>query len=56
MFTKYDKAIVAFLVPLIVLVNQKWGLSLPVDDETVGALVAALTAAAVWATPNKQVT
>ncbi len=54
MLTKYDKAIVAFLVPLLIFANQKWGLSLPVDAETVGGLVAAITAGAVYLTPNKE--
>lgn len=54
MLTKYDKAIAAFLVPLIMLANQKWGVALPADPETVTALVAAITGAAVWAVPNKE--
>jgi hypothetical protein len=53
MLTKYDKAITAFLIPLLILANQKWGVALPADPETVGALVAAITAAAVYLVPNK---
>lgn len=54
MLTPLDKAIVAVLLPLIVFVNQKWGLTLPVDGDTLGMIVAAITGAAVYFTPNKK--
>jgi TRAP-type C4-dicarboxylate transport system permease large subunit len=56
MNTAYNKAIVAVLVPLVILANQKWGLALPVDEATLGALVAAITGAFVYFTPNKEKT
>lgn len=54
MLTPFDKAIVAVLIPLILLANQKWGLTLPVDETTIGALVAGITGLAVYFTPNKK--
>lgn len=54
MLTPLDKAIVAVLVPLVILANQKYGLTLPVDEATLGAIVAALTGLAVYFTPNKK--
>lgn len=48
----YSKSIIALLVPLITFANQKWGLSLPVDDQTLGMIVAAVTSVIVWAVPN----
>jgi TRAP-type C4-dicarboxylate transport system permease large subunit len=54
MNTAYNKAIVAVLVPLVILANQKWGLALPVDEATLGALVAAITGAFVYFIPNKE--
>jgi hypothetical protein len=53
MLTPLDKAIVAVLIPLIALANQKWGLALPVDAATLGTLVAAITGLAVYFVPNK---
>lgn len=49
----YSKSIIALLVPLITFANQKWGLSLPVDDQTLGMIVAAVSGALVWLVPNK---
>lgn len=54
MNSQYNKAVVAVLAPLAILANQKWGLSLPVDDATLGALVAAVTGTVVYFVPNKQ--
>lgn len=48
----YSKAIVALLIPLATFANQKFGLALPVDDQTVGMIVAAVTAAVVYFVPN----
>lgn len=53
MLTPIDKAIVAVLIPFIILANQKWGLTLPVDEATLGVIVAALTGLGVYLTPNK---
>lgn len=53
MLTQFDKAIVAVLIPLIVLANQKWGLTLPIDPDTLGALIAGLTGLGVYFIPNK---
>lgn len=53
MLTPIDKAIVAVLVPLIIMANQKWGLTLPVDEATIGSIVAG--GLAVYFTPNKKV-
>lgn len=56
MNTAYNKAIVAVLAPLVILVNQKWGLALPVDEVTLSALVATITGALVYLVPNRKVT
>lgn len=50
---QYNKAWVALLIPLLTFANQKWGLSLPVDSETLGLIVAAVTSALVYVVPNK---
>lgn len=49
----YSKSIIALLVPLITFANQKWGLQIPVDDQTLGMIVAAVSGALVWLVPNK---
>jgi hypothetical protein len=49
----YNKALVALLVPLIAFLNQRWGLALPMDPDTLSALVGLVTALAVYLTPNK---
>lgn len=54
MVTAFDKALVAFLIPLIVIANQKWGISLPVDPEILTPLVVGITGLAVYLIPNKE--
>lgn len=54
MNTQYNKAVLAFLIPLITLANQKWGIALPVDEATLGALLAAVTGIVVYLVPNKK--
>lgn len=53
MFTKYDKAIAAVLMALAAWLNQKYGLALPVDSETLILLAGGLTSAIVYLVPNK---
>jgi hypothetical protein len=53
MVTEYDKAIVAFLIPILAYINQKYGFAFPVDPQIVGYFVSGLTLAAVYFVPNK---
>ena len=50
--TQYNKALVAVLIPLVSFINQKWGLALPIDADTLSALVGLVTAVAVYLVPN----
>lgn len=51
--TSFNKAIVAVLVPLIAWANQRWGLALPMDADTLSLLVMGVTALVVYLTPNR---
>lgn len=53
MITPLDKAIVAFLIPLLAFVNQKWGFAFPLDAQSLSLLVGAVTGLAVYFVPNK---
>lgn len=54
MLTAFDKALAAILVPLVVWLNQKYGLHLNADPEVLGSVVAAATAIIVYFVPNKE--
>lgn len=51
MITAYDKAIVALLVPVLVLVLKHF--NFPVDQAITDSLGVLLTGALVWLVPNK---
>ena len=53
MLTNIDKAIVALLIPLLTWLNQKYGLKVPVDDQTLLVLVGVVTSIIVHQVPNK---
>ena len=55
MFTSVDKAIVAFIMAAIWLINYFFGINLGwLTQDSVAAIVAALTPLIVWAVPNKK--
>jgi len=55
MFTSIDKALTAFIMAAIFLLNYFFGFSLGwVTADTIAAIVAALTPLLVWAVPNKK--
>lgn len=56
MITPIDKAIVAFLLPLLVWLNQKYGFSFPIDAASLTLLVGAVTGLVVYLVPNKGAT
>ncbi len=51
--TAYNKAIVALIMAIIGIVNLKWPGLIGLDQDTVTAVVAALTPILVWIVPNK---
>jgi hypothetical protein len=53
MFTSIDKALVATLMAAIFLLNQFGGIDLGVSEETVAAIVGALTPVLVYFIPNR---
>lgn len=54
MFTSIDKALVAMVMAVIFLINYFFGINLGwVTQDTVAAIVGALTPLLVWAVPNK---
>jgi hypothetical protein len=54
MFTQADKAITALVMAVLYLLNAFAGVDLGVPEETITALLAALTPVLVWLVPNKQ--
>ena len=54
MFTSIDKALVAALMAAIFMLNQFGGIDLGVSEETVTAIVGALTPVLVYFIPNKK--
>ncbi len=54
MLTQYDKAIAAVLVAVFMWANQRFGLALPVDADTLSLLVGAVVTAVVYFVPNKK--
>ena len=53
MMTGFDKAIVAVLVPFVAWLNQKYGLKIEADPETITVVVGFLSSIAVYFMPNK---
>lgn len=51
MYTKFDKAVVAFVLASIGLANY-FGFNFGIDQSTVAAIVAAATPVLVWLVPN----
>ena len=52
--TSIDKALVALVMSVIYLANTFLGINFGLTEETVTAIVAALTPILVWLVPNKQ--
>jgi len=53
MLTTFDKAIVPLIVSGLAYINQRYGLHFNADPATVGSVIAAVTAIAVYFIPNK---
>lgn len=49
---QYNKALVAFTMSLIYFFNARYGVEIPLDEETVGILWAAISGFATWLIPN----
>lgn len=56
MLTVFDKALVAILPAIIVMLNQKFGWHINADPDAIMTVVGAITAIAVYWTPNKPAT
>lgn len=54
MFTSIDKALVAALMAAVFLLNEFGGIEVGVSQETVTAIVGALTPVLVYFMPNKK--
>lgn len=54
MTTEFDKAIVALVMALLVIIEQAWGLTIAgLSEEAVTIILAILSPILVWAIPNK---
>jgi hypothetical protein len=51
--SKYNKAIVAFLIAIVAFVRSFFGVDLGIDDATATAIVGAITTALVYWVPNR---
>jgi hypothetical protein len=56
MFTSIDKALTAIVMAVLYLLNSLGGIDIGLSEETVAAILAALTPLLVWLVPNKQTT
>lgn len=52
--SKFNKAIVAFLVAVVAFIRSFFGIDLGIDDPTATAIVGAITTFLVWAVPNRE--
>lgn len=53
MMTEFDKAIVALVMAVLVIVEQAWGITIAgLSEEAVTVILAVLTPVLVWAIPN----
>jgi hypothetical protein len=53
MFTSIDKALTAIVMAALYLINVFGGIELGLAEETVAAIIAALTPILVWLVPNR---
>lgn len=53
--TQYNKAFVGIIMILVYLINQKYGIELPVDDNTAVAILGMLISAVTYFVPNTKV-
>jgi hypothetical protein len=56
MFTSVDKALTAIVMAILYLLNTYGGIHVGLSEDTVGAILAALTPLLVWLIPNKTTT
>lgn len=49
---QYNKAFAAFTVAIIAYINTKYGIEIPLDDETVSILWATIGGFITWLVPN----
>lgn len=49
---QYNKAFAAFTVAIIAFINTKYGIEIPLDDETVSILWATIGGLTTWLIPN----
>ena len=56
MFTSVDKALTAIVMAVLYLLNSLGGIDIGLSEETVAAILAALTPLVVWLVPNKHAT
>jgi hypothetical protein len=54
MFTSIDKALTAIVMAVLYLLNTYGGIDIGLSQETVAAILAALTPILVWLIPNKE--
>lgn len=52
-FQQYNKAWVGIITIAIYLVNKKYGIEIPLDDDTTIAILGMLVSAVTYAVPNK---
>lgn len=50
--TQYNKAFVAIIMIAVYLVNKKYGIELPVDDQTATIILGMIISALTYAIPN----
>lgn len=53
MFSSFDKALVALVMGAFYIMNNTFGISFGMDEQTLSAVIAALTPILVWLIPNK---
>lgn len=51
--TKYNKAFVPILMGIIYLLNEKYGVSIPLSETEATMLVTLVTSTIVWLVPNR---
>lgn len=52
---QYNKAFVGIIMVAVYLVNKKYGIELPIDDETALAILGMIISAVTYAVPNKKI-
>jgi len=50
--TQYNKAFVAIIMVLVYLVNKKYGVELPIDDQTATIILGMIISALTYVIPN----